>query len=552
MKRLLFVTALFVCGYANAQYFGMDSVQFNGSLKGLALKPSDYAANPTKRYPLIVGLAGNGEMGTSLSVLFNQGIPKRVKGGKPTYQVMAPGDTARFLYVCPLSPVSTAMGLPNNLNAVIDYMVANYRVDTNKIMVTGYSQGANDALRYALWTPTGDPSWGFGGGFDNRQQRVKYYVIASPPYLDVPFANNFSRFKTYNWGARFFHGALDGGLTQAAFSQIQNDSVNANHPGASQRFLLAGYGHTAQVWDSVYSTNGVDSNINIYRWLVQSPGGPGIATPIADAGPPQTISVTSTVLSAAGSYSPNGSITTYNWQQVTGPNTATLTNGTTASPLVSNMTPGGVYEFKLTVIDVVGASAVDSTNVIVMNASLPVTLVYFKADKSSGGNILQWATATEQNNDFFAIERSADGMTFFTIGTVAGVGNSTTLQRYSFVDTKAPAGTVYYRLRQVDKDAKFKFSNVATINTGTKAAGEKMYPNAVVDNLTISLSNAINGNGSIKVFDAMGRLQSEKTFSKTSDSYTTTIQLNKLRTGMYVVQVNIGNQYQAAERIMKQ
>jgi hypothetical protein len=551
MKQLLFVASLLACNYVNAQYFGMDSVQFNGSLKGLALTPSDYAANPAKKYPLIIGLAGNGEMGTSLSVLFNQGIPKRIKAGKSTYQVMTVGDTARFLYVCPLSPVSTAMGQPNNVNAVIDYMVANYRVDTNKIMITGYSQGANDAMRYALYPATGDPVWGFGGGFDNRQQRVRYYVIASPPYLDFPFANNFSRFKTYNWGARFFHGSLDGGVTTPAFSQMQNDSVNANHSGASQRFLLAGYGHSAQVWDSVYSTNGVDSNINIYRWLVQSPGNV-VAAPFADAGPPQTISVTSTSLNAAGSYSPNGTITTYNWQQVTGPNLVTLVNPNTPTPVVTNMTPGGAYEFKLTVTDVVGASGSDSTSVIVTNSALPVELVYFRADKKGSGNVLQWATASEQNNDYFAIERSTDGVTFYTIGSVPGVGNSSTMHQYSFVDTKSPAGTVYYRLRQVDKDAKFKFSVVATISGNGKAAGEKMYPNTVVDNLTISLANTVAGNGFVSVFDIAGRKIKEKSFSKTADSFTTTLNMNELHSGVYIVQVNIGTQYQSSERIMKQ
>lgn len=551
MKQLLFLASLLLCCYVNAQYYGMDSVQFNGSLKGLALKPAGYASNPTMKYPLIVGLAGNGEMGGSLSVLFNQGIPKRIKAGQPTYQVMAPGDTARFLYVCPLSPVSTAMGLPNNLNAVIDYMVANYQVDTNKIMVTGYSQGANDALRYALWTPTGDPTWGFGGGFDNRQQRVKYYVIASPPYLDVPFANYFSRFKTYNWGARFFHGSLDGGLTQPGFSLNQNDSVNAHHAGASQRFLLNGYGHSAQVWDSVYSTNGVDSNINIYRWLVMSPGN-SLATPVADAGPTQTISVTSTMLSAAGSYSLNGSITTYNWQQVTGPNLVTLVNPNTPTPVVTNMTLGSAYEFKLTITDVAGASGTDSTSVIVMNSSLPVELLYFRADKKGSGNVLQWATASEQNNDYFAIERSTDGVTFYTIGSVSGVGNSSTMHQYSFVDTKSLAGTVYYRLRQVDKDAKFKFSTVATISKNGKATGEKMYPNTVVDNLTISLANTVTGNGSVSIFDIAGRKIKEKSISKTADSFTTTLNMNGLHSGVYIVQVNIGTQYQSSERIMKQ
>ena len=374
MKLILFIFSILLCIQLNAQYFGMDSIQFNGSLKGLTLRPSDYVANPLKRYPLIVCLGGNGEMGTSLSVLFNQGIPKRIKTGLPMFQVMTLGDTARFLFVCPLSPSSTVMGLPNNLNAVIDYMISNYRVDTSKIMVSGYSQGANDALRYALWPVTGDPSWGWGGGFDYRQQRIKYWVMASPPYLDVPFSNNFSRFKTYNCGARFYHGANDAGLTSPAFSQMQNDSVNANHAGSSQRFLMAGYGHSAQVWDSVYSTNGVDSNINIYRWLVQSPGNtppPPNQPPVAMAGADITITLptNNTTLNGSLSFDPDGWINAYAWTKISGPVTYAIGSPAAASTALTNLVQG-VYGIQLQVTDNSGAIALD-TILVTVNAAPP-------------------------------------------------------------------------------------------------------------------------------------------------------------------------------------
>jgi hypothetical protein len=404
MKTTLLFISLFISCCLSAQYYGMDSVQFNSSFKGLALKPSDYAANPTKRYPLIVTVGGNGEVGNQLSILFNQGIPRRLKMGKPVYQVMSPGDTARFLYVCLLPDVSTRGGQPNFMNAAIDYMVANYRVDTTKILVSGLSQGANDVLRYGLWTPTGDPNLGSFGGFDYRQQRVRFYVSSSPPIVGTPYSNYYSRFKTYGWGARFFHGANDGGLTPPNGSQIMSDSINANHPGSSQRFLLAGYGHDTNVWDSMYSTNGVDSNINIYRWLVMSPSRV-TSMPVADAGTPQTISSTSTMLNAQASYSPNGSITVFNWQQVSGP-AATIQNASSSTPIISNMSPGSSYEFKLTVTDNIGASGSDSTFVTVMNNSLPVELTYFKGQKTGVDNLLQWSTASEQNSNYFAIERS--------------------------------------------------------------------------------------------------------------------------------------------------
>lgn len=542
--------ALMLSAMLHAQYYGMDSAQFNSSWKGLVLKPSDYNSNPSKRYPLIVTIGGNGEVGSKLSVLFNVGVPRRVKMGKPTYQVMSPGDTARFLYVCLLPDVSTRGGQPGFVNPAIDYMIANYRVDTTKIMVTGISQGGNDVIRYGLWTPTGDPNLGSFGGFDYRQQRVRFYVSGSPPLVGTPFSNYYSRYDTYKWGARFFHGALDGGVTTPAGSLIMNDTINKYHPGSSQRFLLAGYGHDNNVWDSMYSTNGVDSNINIYRWLVMSPSIITEQVPVAIAGPPQVITSTSTQLDAAASYSPNGSITNYSWQQVSGP-AASILNANSPTPVISNLNPGGAYGFKLTVIDIAGASGTDITSVTVTNTILPVGITNFSGQHNGAVNLLQWSTASEQNSDYFSVERSEDGNRYSPIGTVAAAGFSNVIKQYNFNDVQPAPGIQYYRLRMVDKDGKFTYSKVVLVNAGNSVAIE-LYPNPAPDKVSLIINNSITGNGSINVFDINGRLIKQEMFIKQDKLFKTAIDLKSQRSGTYLVEIKMGDQFIVTKQIQKQ
>ncbi|MEQ8583133.1 MAG: T9SS type A sorting domain-containing protein [Marinoscillum sp.] len=82
---------------------------------------------------------------------------------------------------------------------------------------------------------------------------------------------------------------------------------------------------------------------------------------------------------------------------------------------------------------------------------LPVKLLYFRAEVSSGV-VLQWATASEIDNDYFAIERSENGIDYYQIATLVGNGTYDGLLEYEYVDKKPQAAVEYYRLKQVDFD----------------------------------------------------------------------------------------------------
>ena len=130
--------------------------------------------------------------------------------------------------------------------------------------------------------------------------------------------------------------------------------------------------------------------------------------------------------------------------------------------------------------------------------TLPVKLTSFEAKASTGLVTLNWATATEENNQYFEVERSQDGKNFTAIGRVSGKGTTQQAQQYRFQDVKPLKGTLYYRLKQVDLDGTSELSFMRAV-TGITAAAPKLavYPNPVIADLHIELHTLPQGNYTI-------------------------------------------------------
>ncbi|MVN78270.1 T9SS type A sorting domain-containing protein [Hymenobacter sp. HMF4947] len=124
---------------------------------------------------------------------------------------------------------------------------------------------------------------------------------------------------------------------------------------------------------------------------------------------------------------------------------------------------------------------------------LPVELTAFSGRATGTGNLLSWSTASELNSASFVIERSADGTAFSTASSVAAAGNSNTARNYQYLDAAAPAGTSYYRLRQVDQDGTSTYSPVVVINRAealSTTAKPVAYPTIFSEVLNVTLPGA--------------------------------------------------------------
>lgn len=96
---------------------------------------------------------------------------------------------------------------------------------------------------------------------------------------------------------------------------------------------------------------------------------------------------------------------------------------------------------------------------------LPVELTWFKASiTKSGTGLLEWRTESELNNDRFEIERSENGINFTSLGSVDGSGTTNKAHDYQFEDTRPVLSLVYYRLKQVDFDGAFEYSDIVALD----------------------------------------------------------------------------------------
>lgn len=94
---------------------------------------------------------------------------------------------------------------------------------------------------------------------------------------------------------------------------------------------------------------------------------------------------------------------------------------------------------------------------------LPVELIEFRAHRNSQDVLLNWITASEMNNDFFELQRSEDAKSWETLINVQGSGTSKQKIEYIEHDYNAPEGELFYRLRQVDYDGKYQYSEVSYV-----------------------------------------------------------------------------------------
>jgi len=527
-----------------------NSTSPDGLIGFLEFRPSDYGS---QKHPLIVFLHGIGERGNGTSQInsvANNGTPNYCANGA-TMRFTVGGQTSSFVVLSPQLSTQYGYWPTFYVKEMIKYAKANLQIDTNRIYVTGLSLGGGGIWRLITDTQNFDHT------FDGTIAAAAP-VCGTQEETDADFCTTIGTNHLPVWA---FHSMDDGtvGVGATQHAEILGNICGGFSPAIKFTYYQSG-GHVG-AWIHAYDTGHITvpvnvggtvtnftANPNVYEWFLMHTRA---TAPVAVAGPSQIISTTSTLLDAAGSYSPNGSITTYNWQQVSGPFPVTILNASSSTATLSNMIQGGDYAFKLTVTDVLGISASAVTDVTVLFTLLPVEFTYFKGQKAGEGNLLQWGTANEQNNDYFSVERSEDGNQFISIGKVPGAGTSNTANEYTYTDTKVPGGNAYYRLRQVDKNGQFKFSQVVLVGGDSRNAAAQMYPNPVKENLAVVINNDVKGNGKIAVYEVTGRTVAQQTIVKNDKVLNTVVDMNGLGAGLYIVEVKIGNDYKLTQRIMK-
>ncbi len=185
------------------------------------------------------------------------------------------------------------------------------------------------------------------------------------------------------------------------------------------------------------------------------------------------------------------------------------------------------------------------TNGNISTSPLPVNFMGFEAKKMNTGAQLIWKVAGEENVNHYEVEKSTDGRSFVSIGNVSITKKDT----YTYMDAN-PATVVYYRIKNVDNDGRFKYSSIARIANGTSSIVITAYPQPVISKLTIQHPVIKNVASLLTISTADGRLVN--TVKPLAGSMQTYVDMSHLQKGLYMVHFTDGEGNTETMKVIKQ
>jgi len=223
-----------------------------------------------------------------------------------------------------------------------------------------------------------------------------------------------------------------------------------------------------------------------------------------------------------------------------------VSQGWVAAPTLSNVnatsanvtpTNQGTPCFTYSVTDNFGCTYTQPQCITVnCGTSLPIGLVSFEATALDNNSVrLNWETSSEQNNDYFTIERSLSGSDGWEeIGIVSGAGNSETPKDYSMMDNLPLSGVSYYRLKQTDYNGQERIHEMESVYIDVAGVGDLViFPNPATD--LVTLKGDLVSLSTFKLLNAMGQdIRMNVTSYKQGDG-TLVLDISSLRSGVYLI-----------------
>jgi hypothetical protein len=180
----------------------------------------------------------------------------------------------------------------------------------------------------------------------------------------------------------------------------------------------------------------------------------------------------------------------------------------------------------------------------------PVRLISFDAAKKANGNLLNWETASEQNNSHFIVYKSTDGIDFKELTRISAKNQAS---KYQYLDASPVSGNNYYKLVQFDVNGKSEELGVKVVNFGlTESNSVNIYPKPADKSVNLSFSSALKSAIKVAVFDLSGKeLQNVIIpFQTTPVNYLLEFN-NKITSGIYIIRISADNYNHSEKLIVK-
>jgi hypothetical protein len=174
------------------------------------------------------------------------------------------------------------------------------------------------------------------------------------------------------------------------------------------------------------------------------------------------------------------------------------------------------------------------------NNPLPVELLLFTAKKNGNRVDLDWQTASELNNDYFIVERATDQFATTEIGMVEGNGTTSQFHSYAFIDMTPNPGMNYYRLRQVDLNGAFHYSDWVSVEFQASENYVSVFPNPSEGTFNVKLSGYRDQTVHVSITDITGRLIEEKELLVSGHEQVVELDATNQPGGVYFISVLSG------------
>ena len=177
--------------------------------------------------------------------------------------------------------------------------------------------------------------------------------------------------------------------------------------------------------------------------------------------------------------------------------------------------------------------------------ALSIELDEFWGSAVDSYNEIYWTTVSELDNDYFVVSYSKDGYDFKDIGTIDGAGTTNQEHKYRFIHVNAERGVSYYKLKQVDYNGVYEEFHIISINNnGIKTGGlfSEIFPNPSSNLFYFNYNGKIfNTPINIKIASTLGETVREGIVKKYNNSQAISFNLDGLESGVYLVELTLGN-----------
>jgi hypothetical protein len=184
---------------------------------------------------------------------------------------------------------------------------------------------------------------------------------------------------------------------------------------------------------------------------------------------------------------------------------------------------------------------------------LPIELLSFTAMPKGEGVICEWKTASETNNEYFDVEKSIDSREFESIGRIKGfgMGTSTNERNYSLTDQQICNGIQYYRLRQVDFDGQYSYSDVIAVDCSNDKDFLKVFPNPAKSAVTVSFYQIEKGIVRLECIDIIGKVVKDELRPAVTGYNRIDIDISDLSKGIYYLRIQEKSEHAGQHRQIK-